>query len=105
MALQLIVTPPSDAMIDSIRGAVTTTMLNDFVSLRSATPFLVTRTVTTFVEGPSLMAGVQVNMPLAGSIVAPEGAPGSKLKLKIPGGTLVSVAETATANGTPAHAV
>ena len=57
-----------------------------------------TRTVTTLVEGGWLVGGVQVNTPVAGSMVAPAGAPGAKLKVRMLAGTSGSVAEFVTVN-------
>ena len=59
-----------------------TTMLNVSAALMAGEPLSVTRTVTVLVLGPWASDGVQANRPLVGLMVAPNGAPESKLKLK-----------------------
>ena len=45
-------------------------------------PSSMTRTTIIFVLGPCASVGDQVNKPLTGSMLAPAGAPGSRLKLR-----------------------
>src|SRR5438067_1231799 len=61
------------------------------LSLWGGAPLSVTRTVTRLIEGPCASAGVQVNTPVFGSIIAPAGAPGSRLKLRVSFGRSGSV--------------
>src|SRR5207244_3923226 len=56
-----------------------TTTVKVFKSLRLGTPLSVTRTVTGFVLGPCASLAVHVNTPVLGLMLAPAGAPGSKL--------------------------
>src|SRR5438105_4157052 len=50
-------------------------------ALSTGEPLSLTRIVTLFVLGPCASVGVQLNRPLVGLIVAPDGAPGSRLKV------------------------
>src|SRR5205823_4588847 len=58
-----------------------TVTLNVRAVLIAGEPSSVTRTVRVKVFGPWASVGVQVNMPVTGSIPAPAGAPGSRLKV------------------------
>src|SRR3989442_14883571 len=51
-----------------------------------------------------MLVGAQVNPPLVGLMIAPAGAPGSKLKVRILVGLSGSVAEFVTLNSDPAKA-
>src|SRR5438046_7587220 len=51
-------------------------------SLEGGEPSSVTRTVIKFVLGPCASVGVQVNRPLVALMLAPAGAPGSKLNVR-----------------------
>src|SRR2546425_184194 len=69
-----------------------TTMVTVCVALRLGEPSSVTMTWIMFVAGPWASVGVQVKKPLAGLIVAPTGAVGARLKVRLFGGTSGSVA-------------
>src|SRR6185503_9218028 len=73
-----------------------TTTVKLRVSLSGGAPSSVTRTVIVLVPGPSATVGVQVNTPLLALMLAPAGAPGSKLKVNVFAGKSGSVAVTAT---------
>src|SRR5258705_13947371 len=60
-----------------------TMIVTPCVALALGMPLSVTRTTMLFVLGPCDSSGVQVKNPLTGSILAPAGAPGSRLKLKL----------------------
>src|SRR5436190_327657 len=66
------------------------------VSLEGGEPSSVTRTVIRFVLGPWASVGVQVNTPLVALMLAPVGASGSKLKVRVLAGRSGSVAEFVT---------
>ena len=78
-----------------------TTTVKLFVSLKLGTPLSVARTVITFVPGPCVSLGVQVNWPVLGLMLAPVGAPGSRLYVIVLAGTSASVAEALKVNGVP----
>src|SRR5205814_2212146 len=99
------VTFPPETATDSITSGEATVILNDRAALRLGTPLSVTKTVTMLVEGGWLVGGVQVNTPLAASMVAPAGAPGAKLKVRMLAGESGSVAELVTVNRVPAKAI
>src|SRR4051812_31031974 len=61
-------------------------------SLSAGDPLSVTRTVMLLVTGPCASVGVQENKPLLELIVAPEGAPGSRVKVSVCAGSSGSVA-------------
>src|SRR5437867_4492279 len=69
-----------------------TTTVNVFASLNAGEPLSVTRTVTALVLGPCASVGVQVNTPLVALMLAPAGAPGSRLKVKVLASASVAVA-------------
>src|SRR2546425_1223433 len=86
--------PPEKRVICSALGGgveviVTVKLL---VSLRAGEPLSVTRTVIVFVPGPCASVGVQVKMPVAGSITASEGAPASSEKVIVCAGRSASEA-------------
>jgi hypothetical protein len=62
------------------------------VSLRLGEPLSVTRTVTGLLLGPCDSVGVQLNTPLPLLIVIPDGAPASRLYVKVLAGTSPSLA-------------
>src|SRR6266550_2748069 len=68
------------------------------VSLEGGEPSSVTRTVIRFVLGPSASVGVQVNTPFVKLMLAPAGAPGSKLNVRVLAGRSGSVAVLVTTN-------
>src|SRR5438132_659834 len=61
-------------------------------SLNAGEPLSVTRMVMLLVLGPCASLGVQLKRPLVPLMLAPEGAPASKLKLKDCAGTSESLA-------------
>src|SRR5512138_2653288 len=71
-----------------------TTTTKESVTLMGGTPLSVTRTVSVLVEGPWSGSGVQLKTPLDESMVAPAGAPGSRLKARVWAGRSESVART-----------
>src|SRR5438093_1012151 len=75
-----------------------TTTVNVFASLNAGEPLSVTRTVTALVLGPCASVGVQVNTPLVALMLAPAGAPGSRLKVRVLAGRSGSVAVFVTTN-------
>src|SRR5262249_15949498 len=86
---------PTAWLPGSVRlGAVLTSLtvtVSVFVALRLGAPLSVTRTV--MLKVPSCVSvGVQLNTPLGALIVAPGGAPGSRLKLSVLAGRSGSVA-------------
>src|SRR5437867_12497115 len=72
--------------------ALFTMMVNVLASSSVGEPLSATRTVTTFVLGAWFVEGVHEKTPLAGSILAPAGAPGSRLKVNALAGRSTSVA-------------
>src|SRR5262245_56915439 len=72
-----------------------------FTSLKLGTPSSVTRTVIVLVPGPFASLGVQLNTPLLGLMLAPAGAPGSRLYVNVFAGTSASVAETVKDSAAP----
>src|SRR5712691_7142524 len=76
-----------------------TTTVRLWASLNGGVPSSVTRTVIKFVLGPCASVGVQVKTPLVGLMLAPAGAPGSKLKVRVLGGRSGSVAVFVTTSG------
>ena len=69
-----------------------TVIVTTVVALALGTPLSVTRTTMLFVLGPCDSSGVQEKNPLTGSIVAPAGVPGSRLKVSDCAGRSVSYA-------------
>src|SRR5258708_16892188 len=68
-----------------------TVMVIVFSSKRLGEPLSVTRTVTGKLPGPWASVGVQVKAPVAGSMLAPAGAP-LRLKVRVLAGRSGSVA-------------
>src|SRR5689334_9841913 len=64
-----------------------------------------TRIVTGYIPGPCTSAGVQVKMPVLGSIAAPVGGPGSRVKVRVCLGKSASVAETVNVKRVPSFTV
>src|SRR6266581_3049900 len=75
-----------------MRGAEATTILKVFASLKGGEPSSVTRIVTVLVAGEKPIGGVQVKTPLVALIVAPAGAPGSRVNVNELAGMSASVA-------------
>src|SRR6266496_563886 len=94
-AVQCTVTLPSEGTIDSISGGETTTIVNDFASLKRGVPLSVTRTVMGLVLGPSASPGVQVSTPMFGSMLTPAGAE-TRLNVNVFAGTSGSLAVLVT---------
>src|SRR5882672_966097 len=88
-----------------MRGALATTMLKVLKSFNAGEPLSVTRTVTWFVIGVKPTDGVQVKTPLAGLMIAPAGAPGSRLKVRLCAGRSGSVAVAVKVRFEPAVTV
>src|SRR5580765_8147183 len=61
-------------------------------ALSGGVPLSVTRTVTGYTAGPWALSGFQRNEPLLALMVAPAGAPASRLNLNVFAGTSASVA-------------
>src|SRR3989442_15189366 len=76
-----------------------TTTVKLRASLEGGEPSSVTRTVIRFVLGPCASVGVQVNRPFVELMLAPSGAPGSKLNVRLLAGRSGSVAVFVTKNG------
>src|SRR3954453_6523099 len=66
--------------------------MNEAVALMAGMPSSVTRTVMRLVPGDWDEAGGQEKRPLTESIVAPDGAPGSRLKRNVSVGAPVALA-------------
>src|SRR5262245_30955942 len=66
--------------------------------LIGGTPSSVTRMVMRLVPGVCAAVGRQENRPLAELIVAPVGAPGSRLKIRACGGASASIADAVNTN-------
>ena len=79
MALQVSITTLFERLMEAIVGRGRTITVNDFVSLKLGEPLSVTRTVIMLVVFASESAVFQTRRPLVDLIVAPEGAPGSRL--------------------------
>ena len=75
-----------------------TKIVNVLLSVSVGEPLSATRTVITFVPGAWLVEGVHEKTPVAGSILAPLGAPGSRLKVSTFAGISESVAVLVTTN-------
>src|SRR2546423_15070881 len=73
--------------------------------LETGDPLSVTRIVTRLVLGPCAAVGVQVKTPLVELILAPAGAPESRVYVSVWAGTSGSVAETVKLNGFPSVTV
>src|ERR1051325_8362563 len=74
------------------RGGPTTTRLNVFMSLAAGLPSSVTRTATALVPGAWALGQGPVNKPFVGLMLAPAGAPGSRVKKSFWAGASVSLA-------------
>ena len=75
-----------EALMDAITGRDTTVTVNDLESLRLGDALLATRTIIMFVVLASASLVMKMNTPFVGLMVAPPGAPGSRLKLSgLPG--------------------
>src|SRR5437588_6068927 len=85
-------------MIDVTGGRGATRTRNVRWALIGGTPSSVTRTVIRLVPGVWAGVGRQENRPSAGLIAAPEGAPGSRLKVRFCGGASSSDAATLSSN-------
>ena len=83
-------------------GATSTVTTKVVESLRFGLPSSVTTTVIAKLPGA---AGVQLNAPVAGSILAPAGAPVSRLKVRPLAGRSGSVAVAMSVRGEPTVAV
>jgi len=75
------------------------------LALALGTPLSVTRITILLVLGPCDSSGVQEKNPLAGSMVAPAGAPGSRLKVSDCAGKSGSVAEAVKVRSAPSATV
>src|SRR6266702_965466 len=80
----------------STGGLFTSLTMTVIVSapLSGGTPLSVTRMVIEFVLGPWVSLGVQLKRPVAGSMLAPAGAPGSSEKVSVLAGMSASLAVT-----------
>src|SRR2546425_670604 len=97
--------PAMVTLVTRSSAAEFTTMVNDFASLRTGDPLSVTRTVIRFVLGAWVVEGVQVNTPVVGLMLAPDGAPGSRLNASVLTGKSESVAEALTVSCVPGVAL
>src|ERR1051325_10477853 len=86
-------------------GASLTRTENVVLLLRPGEPLSATRTVTEYSCSACEAVGVQVNTPVAGSIVAPAGASGPRLKDRLLRGRSVSDAEMAILNSAPGRTI
>src|SRR5712692_10433577 len=75
-----------------MRGAEATTILNVFASLKGGAPSSVTRIVTVLVAGENPIGGIQAKTPLVALMVAPAGAPRSRVNVSELAGMSASVA-------------
>src|SRR5437588_2683190 len=85
-------------MIDVTCGRGATRTRNVRWALIGGAPSSVTRTVIRLVPGVWAGVGRQEKRPLDGLIDAPEGAPGSRLKVRFCGGASLSVAVILSSN-------
>src|SRR5438477_13196627 len=86
------------------RKAGRTTTRSKRVEKSAGEPSSVTRTLTLFV--PTFAAvGIQANDPVAGSMVAPAGAPASNVKVKVCAGKSESLAAAVKLSSLPAATV
>src|SRR2546422_714375 len=83
MAVQVMVTTPSERRMDWSTGRETTVTTNDFESLKLGEPLSVTFTAMLSAGSIKASVGVQLNTPLVGFTLAPAGAPGSRLKVRV----------------------
>ena len=83
---------------EGARFTSVTTTVKLPVSLEGGEPSSVTRTVIRFVLGPCASVGVQVKTPFVELMLAPAGAPGSKLNVSVFAGRSSSVAVFVTTN-------
>ena len=70
-------------------------------SSKAGVPLSVTRTVTLNVPGPSASVGVQLKTPVCGSIVAPAGAPASRVNVSVSSGRSGSLAAAVNVSSVP----
>src|SRR6266568_3110295 len=91
MALQVIVTVPSERVIDWMAGGGSTRIANGRVALNDGTPLSLTVMANPF--DPSCeRAGVHANSPFVEFRLAPAAAPGPRLNVRSCGGRSGSVA-------------
>src|SRR5205809_504920 len=107
MALQMIVTLSPVTLTVWMTGdaAMTTLTVKLRAALRAGEPSSVTRATIRLVLGPCASVGVQVSRPLLGLIVAPAGAPGSRLNASALAGRSGSVARFVTTSVLPSRTV
>ncbi len=105
MAFQVSWAEPVESVSGCSIGGGTTVTANDLTSLRFGAVVWVTRTVIVFVVLAEAAVVGQERTPVAESIVAPVGAPGSRLNASACGGTAGSVAELVTTSTHPAWRV
>src|SRR6266478_997652 len=86
-------------------GRETTLTLNDVLSLNCGAPLSATSTVIGLMVFTNELSGVQVNMPVAGSMAAPEGALVPRLKVRVLVGRSPSLAELVRTSVLPAWIV
>src|ERR1051325_1183440 len=105
MAFHTMAMLPFETLIEVMVSGATTPIRKLFVSLKAGVPLSVTRTVTALVVPGWATVGFQTKSPSAGPMVAPGGAPGSRLKVSVCGGKSGSVAEVASLKVAPAWRV
>src|SRR5690348_16316774 len=105
MALQARVAWPPVKETEEMVGRGCTTRVNDWEALSGGKPSSVTCTVKWFVVPAASSPGVQVKIPLAGSMPALAGAPAARLKVRKFCGRSESAALTTTVTGAPAWTV
>src|SRR5260370_13950786 len=88
-----------------MRGADTTAIVNVFASLRAGDPSSVTRIVTVLVAGENPIGGIQAKTPLVALMVAPAGAPGSRVYVNELAGISASVAMAVSISRLPSFTV
>ena len=102
MALQENVKPLVPAVIAWKVGAATTMIVKLRAALKAGVPLSVTRTVTGLVVPAWTAVALHANNPVAGSMIAPAGNPGSRQKARVYAGTSLSEAMLVSRSVVPA---
>src|SRR5258708_6882492 len=97
--------PSAASVIVKMRGAGTTAIVKVFASLRGGEPSSVTRIVTVLVAGENPLGGIQAKTPLVALMVAPAGAPGSRVNVNELAGMSASVAMAVKVSRLPSFTV
>src|SRR6266567_5274615 len=97
--------PPEVWLIPVICGAGNTLIRKARVALRFGVPLSVTRTVIMLVLPPCAPDGVQLNRPVNGLIIAPDGEGLSRLNVSVSGGKSGSEADAVKLRVCPGETV